>query len=138
MYYSFFWVMVKMAVAKDFRGKTPEELLVELEHHKNELKDLRVFQATRDTSSKLSKIKGTRKTIARILTVYSEQKRAEAQAFWSGKKMIPKDLRPKLTRKIRRMLKPSQLNAKTSRHRKNLARFPPRRYALLPDRKSVV
>lgn len=75
--------------------------------------ELRVAQVTGATSSKLARIGIVRKSIARTLTVYNEKRRTAAKELYKGKKYVPKDLRKKTTRAMRRRLTPQQANKKT-------------------------
>ena len=45
-----------------------------------------------------------RKSIARVLTVYNQTQKQKLRDFLKGKKYLPKDLRKKQTRAIRRRL----------------------------------
>ena len=73
---------------------------------KGELATLRTAQVTSGPSSKLNKIKGVRKDIARVLTVLNQEARNAVRAKFAGKPndRLPKDLRIKKTRAIRRRL----------------------------------
>merc|ERR1712217_452398 len=102
----------------------------ELDDMKAELGQLRVAKVAGGAASKLAKIKIVRKTIARIMTVYNQKQKAEARKQYKGKKYVPKDLRPKKTRAIRRALKPEQKYAKTARQKTRMQNFPKRRYAV--------
>jgi len=61
--------------AHELRGKSREELLRQLDELKTELQQLRVAKVTGGAASKLSKIKVVRKSIARVLTVYNQNKK---------------------------------------------------------------
>lgn len=106
----FFQVKVK---AFELRKKTQAELLKEVEGLRKELMELRVAQVTSAAASKLARIRVVRKSIARALTVHNEKRRTEAKEMYKGKKYIPKDLRKKTTRAMRRKLTPQQANKKT-------------------------
>ena len=71
-----------------------------------------------------------RRGIARVLTINHQKQRDELRKFYKNKKYIPLDLRPKLTRAMRRALTPKELNAKTERQRKRAIHFPLRKFAL--------
>eukprot|EP00171_Calliarthron_tuberculosum_P010795 IDg10795t1 len=60
----------------------------------------RVAKVTGGAASKLSKIKEIRKSIARVLTVLTAQKRDALKEHFSTKKYSPLDLRSKKTRAI--------------------------------------
>jgi large subunit ribosomal protein L35e len=73
---------------------------------KSELAQLRTAQVSNGASSKLNKIKGVRKDIARVLTVMNQEARNAVRTKYSGlpNDRLPKDLRAKKTRAIRRRL----------------------------------
>merc|ERR1719460_1917687 len=104
--------MTKVKV-HELKTKTAKELLKECTDLKTELSQLRVAKVTGGAASKLAKIGTVRKSIARILTVYSQKQKAEARKEYAGKKYQPLDLRPKKTRAIRRALKVEQKFMKT-------------------------
>ena len=117
--------------AKDLReGKTRKDLLDQLEELKNELITLKVSKATGNTGNKPAKIKIIRRSIARILTVINANERHELKKYYSQKKYKPLDMRPKLTRAIRRNLSKSEKKKKTLRQRKKERHFPMRKFAI--------
>merc|ERR1711959_765141 len=99
------------------RAKTGDELTKDLDEFKAELAQLRVAKVTGGAASKLMKIKTVRRSIARVLTVYNEQQRNDAKKKFKGKKFVPKDLRPRKTRAIRRRLTKAQQFAKTQKQK---------------------
>merc|ERR1712083_481221 len=115
--------------AYELREKKKPELLNILEDLKNELAQLRVAAASQGAPTKKCKMKVIRKSIARVLTVYSEMERKAIRKAYKGSKWKPLDLRKKLTRKLRRKLrgKRGRLSVKTLRKIKN---YPKRRYAV--------
>jgi ribosomal protein L29 len=115
---------------RDLRDKKKEELTKQLEEMKQELANLRVAKVTGGTASKLAKIRVFRKNIARILTVINQNQKENLRKFYRGKKRKPKDLRPKLTRALRRQLSPKERNLKTRKEAKKLRLWPKRNYAL--------
>lgn len=115
---------------KDLRGKKREELTKQLNELKQELSNLRVAKVTGGTASKLSKIRVFRKNIARVLTIMNQNQKENLKKFYRRKKRVPTDLRPKLTRAMRRQLKPSEKNKKTKREIRRLQQFPQRKYML--------
>lgn len=115
---------------RDLRDKKKEELTKQLEEMKQELANLRVAKVTGGTASKLAKIRVFRKNIARILTVINQNQKENLRKFYRGKKRKPKDLRPKLTRALRRQLSPKERNLKTRKEAKKLRLWPKRKYAL--------
>ena len=86
-----------------------------MSEQKTELSKLRVSKLTGGAASKLAKISGVRKSIARFLTVYNQQARATARELHKGQKYQPKDLRVKKTRAIRRALAVSRLDRRRGR-----------------------
>ena len=83
-----------------------KELLEQLNQLRTELSGLRTAQVSNGASSKLNKIKGVKKDIARVLTVLNQTSRAEVRKKYEGKSndQIPKELRVKKTRAMRRRL----------------------------------
>ena len=117
--------------AHELRTKNKSELLKTLEELKNELAQLRVAKVTGGSASKLAKIGVVRKSIARVLTVYNQTQKAKLREAYAGKKFLPKDLRPKQTRALRRALTPAERGRKTLKQRKREQNFPQRKYAVL-------
>jgi large subunit ribosomal protein L35e len=116
---------------KDVRAKKDKkELLKMVDDLKKELSQLKIAKVTGGAPSKLAKIKHVRKDIARVLTVIAQKQKAKLRKAFKTKKLKPLDLRPKLTRAIRRRLKPSEKHAKTLKHKKRMRHFPPRKYAV--------
>lgn len=74
--------------------------------------------------------KDIRRSIARTLTVYNETQRAELKNHFKKAKRKPLDLRPKLTRTLRRRLLPSEEAKMTLRQKKRLQHFGPRKFAV--------
>eukprot|EP01115_Flamella_aegyptia_P002383 TRINITY_DN136417_c0_g1_i1.p1 TRINITY_DN136417_c0_g1~~TRINITY_DN136417_c0_g1_i1.p1 ORF type:complete len:126 (+),score=52.66 TRINITY_DN136417_c0_g1_i1:59-436(+) len=116
--------------AYELRNKKKAELVEQLGKLKNELAQLRVAKVTGGAPSKLAKIRTVRHSIARVMTVINQTQRQQLQLHWKGKKYKPLDLRPKLTRALRRQLKDSEKNAVTLRQRKQQIHFPQRRFAV--------
>jgi hypothetical protein len=71
-----------------------------------------------------------RKAIARILTVINANQRAQLRLFYQGKKYLPLDLRPKLTRAMRRRLTKEEASLKTEKQKKKDSHFPQRNFAV--------
>jgi large subunit ribosomal protein L35e len=71
-----------------------------------------------------------RKSIARVLTVYNQTQKEQFRKAFADKKYLPRDLRKKQTRAIRRRLTANESGRKTIRQQKKDAYFPKRRYAL--------
>ncbi len=71
-----------------------------------------------------------RKSIARVLTVINANQRAQLRLFYKNKKYLPLDLRPKLTRQLRRRLTKYEATRTTEKQRKRQTHFPQRKYAV--------
>merc|ERR1711900_55739 len=108
----------------------PKDLLKEVTDLKQELANLRVAKVTGGAASKLAKIGTVRKSIARVLTVYSQKQREEARKEHAGKKYQPRDLRKKQTRAIRRRLTHEQKTKLTRKQKVRKQNFPMRRFAV--------
>lgn len=121
--------MTKLKI-KDLRSKRKDELNKQLDDLKQELANLRVAQVTGGTASKLAKIRIFRRDIAKILTVMSQNQRANLRRFYREKKFKPRDLRPKLTRAKRRELSTHEKKIKTRKQRRKNTFYPQRKYAL--------
>lgn len=74
---------------------------------------------------------GVRKNIARILTVHNQQQKSAVRKATAGSKYIPKDLRAKKTRAMRRALTKAQAEKKTVKQAKKELHFPQRKYAVM-------
>ncbi|BAM78995.1 60S ribosomal protein L35 [Cyanidioschyzon merolae strain 10D] len=118
--------------AHELRGKSRQELEQQLQALKTELQQLRVLQVSGGGAGKLGKIKEVRKSIARVLTVMSQARRKALREEYMNKKFKPLDLRPKLTRAMRRKLSKTDAARKTLRQQKREQNFPKRRFAILP------
>lgn len=71
-----------------------------------------------------------RKSIARVLTVINANQRAQLRLFYKNKKYLPLDLRPKLTRDLRRRLTKHEATRTIEKQRKRQIHFPQRKYAV--------
>ena len=69
--------MPKETSATEYRKKNNTELLADLKKLREELQTIRFTKVTGTAVSKLSKIKGLRKQIARILAIIRENKKQE-------------------------------------------------------------
>ena len=119
-----------MVKAFELRNMTKEELLKTLQELRKELADLHVAKVTDGAASKVAKIKGVRKSIARVLTVYNQQQKEGLRKAAEGSKYIPKDLRSKKTRAMRRALTKEERSKKTHKQRRKEAAFPQVKYAI--------
>ncbi|OGM47603.1 ribosomal protein L35 [Aspergillus bombycis] len=111
-------------------GKNKDDLTKQLEELKQELSQLRVQKITGGASSKTQRIHDVRKSIARVHTVINANQRAQLRLFYKNKKYIPLDLRPKLTRALRRRLTKNEASLKTERQKKREVHFPQRKFAV--------
>ena len=116
--------------AHELRNKSKTDLLKQLGELKQELATLRVAKVAGGVASKLSKIGVVRKSIARVLTVISQNTRAKTRNYLKNKKYLPKDLRAKRTRAIRQRLTTAQQNKQTLKAKKKSQNFPRRMYAV--------
>lgn len=109
------------------RTKSKEELEQKLVELKQELAALRVQKLTRPAVPQIGKV---RKDIARVLTVINAAQRENVRAFYAGKRFIPKELRPKQTRALRRALSAEDKARKTAKAKKRLYAVPKRVYVI--------
>ena len=147
--------MAKTVSEKQYREKNSADLLNELKKLREELQKIRFTRSSGTAVAKLSKIKDLRKQIARILTIIRENKKAEVvknlrvkvtkkeKEDKEGKeeeikttiknlkmKHIPLDLRPKLTRAMRRRMTKFERKLVTLRQLKRKLNFPMRKFAV--------
>ena len=144
--------MPKETSATEYRKKNSTELLADLKKLREELQTIRFTKVTGTAVSKLSKIKGLRKQIARILTIIRENKKQEVisklltketKEVVDGKetsvsktiknlkmKHLPLDLRPKKTRAIRRKMTKFESKLLTLKLFKRKLSFPMRKFAV--------
>eukprot|EP00049_Salpingoeca_infusionum_P016948 m.351282 g.351282 ORF g.351282 m.351282 type:complete len:124 (+) comp16212_c0_seq1:250-621(+) len=118
------------AKACQLRKLSKDELVTKLEDFQKELAGLRVEKVTAGATSKLAKIKNVRKSVAVVKTVMHEMTRNALKKAYAKKKYIPKDLRQKKTRAMRRELTAFEASRKTLRQRKRDLHFKPQVYAL--------
>mmetsp|Transcript_20882 Transcript_20882/g.26975 ORF Transcript_20882/g.26975 Transcript_20882/m.26975 type:complete len:122 (+) Transcript_20882:158-523(+) len=113
-----------MVKAYELRSLSKDDLLKQLSEFRKELAGLHVAKVTDGTAAKVSKIKGVRKSIARVLTVHNQQQKEGIRKAMAGAKYLPKDLRAKKTRAMRRALTKEQKAHKTHKQRCTEAAFP--------------
>ncbi|KAK6194650.1 hypothetical protein SNE40_000248 [Patella caerulea] len=116
--------------AKDYRGKKKEELDKKLDELKEELQTLRVATVTGGSANKLSKIRTVRKSVGRILTVMNQTRKDNLRKFYRKKKWVPKQIRVRKTRAIRRALSVNEKNIKSKKQIRKAQNFPLRKYAV--------
>merc|ERR1712224_66002 len=122
-------IMAKLKVS-ELRTKSKTDLLNQLKDLKTELAALRVAKVTGGAPNKLSKIKVVRLSIARVLTVISQNQKAALAKAYEGKKYKPLDLRVKKTRAIRKALTKEQAAKKTVKQLKRGSQFALRKFAI--------
>lgn len=111
---------VKAVKAHELSSKSKADLTTQLGELRTELLSLRVQKVAGGASSKLARINGVRKSIARTLTVMNQKTRSSLRESYKGKKYLPLDLRAKQTRAIRRRLtKVSSSKAEMRRRRED-------------------
>ena len=121
---------------RDLLSKKKKDLDAQVQELKVELNSLKVAKVTGGTASKVGKIRLFRKNVARVLTALShkarDKMRAEikTQCGGNGLKRVPKQLRVKKTRAIRRQLTPAQLAKTTVKAAKKARNFPLRQYVV--------
>lgn len=136
----------KKYLAFKLRSKTVEELREILEEHKKELSSLKVKKVVSGTQTSIAQIGVIRKAIARILTIINLKKREEIKSAFQNRKSIkqyneanktsyslsktPKELKPRLTRALRRKLSKKQATKLLPKQIKRQNAFPERKYAL--------
>ncbi|CAF0931328.1 unnamed protein product [Didymodactylos carnosus] len=115
----------------DLRGKKPDDLQKQLEDLRQELNVLRVGKVTGSGgAAKLSKIRSVRKSIARVLIVTHQTTKENLRKLYHGKKFKPKDLRPKKTRAIRRLLTRKEKSIRSAKTKRKQWAFPRRVYGV--------
>ena len=146
--------MAKTTSAKEYRKKNSQDLLNDLKKLREDLQKIRFTKGSGTAVAKLSKIKDLRKQIARILTIIRENKKEEvvkglttrvSKEEKDGKeeevkktikniklKHIPLDLRPKLTRAMRRRMTKFERKLVTLKQLKRKLNFPMRKFAVPP------
>ncbi len=145
--------MAKGVSAKEYRKKTNAELLTDLKKLREDLQNTRFTKVSGTAVAKLSKIKTLRKQIARVLTIIRDNKKQEVIKNLRTKetkekkddkeevkttiknlkmKHIPLDLRPKLTRAMRRRMTKFERKLVTLKQLKRKLNFPMRKFAVPP------
>jgi large subunit ribosomal protein L35e len=120
----------KMVKAYELRGSSKVDLVKTLQGLRKELSQLHVAKVTDGAASKIAKIKSVRKSIARVLTVHNQQQKDGIRKACAGAKYMPKDLRAKKTRAMRRALTKDERTKKTTKQRRMAAAFPKVKYAV--------
>jgi len=111
--------------------KKPDELQKQLEDLRQELNTLRVGKVTGSGGAqKLSKISNVRKSIARVLIVIHQTTKENLRKLYHGKKFKPRDLRPRKTRAIRRLMTRKERSIKLTKAKRRQWAFPKRVFAV--------
>mmetsp|Transcript_8087 Transcript_8087/g.23254 ORF Transcript_8087/g.23254 Transcript_8087/m.23254 type:complete len:122 (-) Transcript_8087:106-471(-) len=119
-----------MVKAYELRDLSKDDLTAKLSELRKELAQLRVAQVTDGAASKIARIKGVRKSIARVLTVHNQQQKTGLRKATANDKYKPKDLRSKKTRAMRRALSKSERTKKTLKQKRMAAAFPAVKFAV--------
>jgi large subunit ribosomal protein L35e len=114
----------------ELRSKSKSELQNHLDDLKQELLSLRVQKSSSGATNKISQIHIVRKAIARVNTILSQVERKDLKTSL-GQKKLPLNMRPKLTRALRRQLSKDELNRKTLRQHKKSIHYSNLKYAVL-------
>ena len=144
--------MAKGVSAKEYRKKEITDLLADLKKLREDLQTIRFTKVSGTAVARLSKIKTLRKQIARVLTIIREKKKTDVIKKLRTKvtkekkddkeeevskeiknlkmKHIPLDLRPKLTRAMRRRMTKFERKLVTLRQLKRKLNFPMRKFAV--------
>merc|ERR1719453_1642369 len=115
--------------AHELRTKTEADCTEELAKHRKELASLRVSKVAAAPQVKLAKVRAVRKNIAKVLTVISEKRRAEARDAFAKKRYTPYDLRQKKTRAFRRKMTKYERTRTTARQQKKSSNNKMRKFA---------
>ncbi|KAI0982067.1 hypothetical protein GJ496_011929 [Pomphorhynchus laevis] len=117
--------------AKDLRLKSKEELEKQLAELKQELASLRVSKVVGPSKNvRVTRIRTVRKSVARILTIMNQMRTENLIKFYKGKKFVPKDLKPRLTRAKRRELTKFEKSRELKKVRRRARIYPVRVFAL--------
>lgn len=111
----------------ELRSKSKEQLEQQLVELKQELASLKVQKLTKPAVPQIAVV---RKNIARVLTVITANQRQAVRNEYAGKKFIPKDLREKKTRALRRALSAEDAARVTLRAKKQARAYPKKVYAI--------
>jgi large subunit ribosomal protein L35e len=123
--------MVEKQVNKKIRESDSQAIRGNIERLKEELRNLRNAKASSGSASKLAKIKGVRKNIARNLTILNQKERtAAAGSLHQSSNKRALFLRTKLTRAFRRQLTTHQKSKQIAKLQKKATNFPQRKYGL--------
>lgn len=123
--------MVEKKVNQTIRANDSAAIRANIDKLKEELRTLRNAKASSGSATKLAKIKGVRKNIARNLTALSNKERtAAAGSLHQGSNKRAIFLRTKLTRAFRRNLTTHQKSKQIAKLQKRQSNFPLRKFGL--------
>lgn len=117
--------------AESYRALTIEDLLVKIKDLKTELLTLR--QQKNLGTLKGNEIKHARKNVARAMTVLTEKRTDEAIEKYKDAKILPKDMRQRLTRSMRLKLTKKQENKKVWKVRVREMKYPKVYFSYVED-----
>ena len=123
--------MVEKKVNQKIRDLDAQGVRANIDKLREELRTLRNAKAASGSASKLAKIKGVRKNIARNLTALNRKERDRVAGGLhrdSGKRAVY--LRSKLTRAFRRRLSAHQKSKQIVKLQKKASNFPLRKFGL--------
>jgi large subunit ribosomal protein L35e len=106
------------------RFKYLDELEKELNNLHQELNRLKI------ETNKANKIENVRKSIAYVHIVQNQTTKDNLRKFYHGEKYKPKDLRPKQTRAMRRLLTPKEESKNLEKIQRKKWAFPKRTFAV--------
>merc|ERR1712062_503400 len=121
---------VKALRVADLRNETKDALTAKLAELRQELATLKVAKVTAQSASKLGKINVVRKSIAKVLTVINQARKAELQKFYRGKNIRPVDLKPRKTRALRKRLNKHEESLKSLKTVRREQRTAKKMYAI--------
>jgi len=104
------------------RDKARNDLLEELAGLEKKVFELRGQIASSSSRQKLSELQNAGKDVARIKTVLMEQQRTALKTKFEGKKHVPKDIRPNVTKAERQRL-PAKYAGKLTKRAATRAKF---------------
>ena len=101
-----------------------DQLENELDNLQQELHTLKI------QTNKSNQIEHVRQSIARVHIVQNQMIKDNLRKFYQGEKHKPKDLRPKKTRAMRRLLTPEEESIKLEKTRRKNRALPKRTFAI--------
>lgn len=114
--------------ASDLRNMSVEQLQEQLEAFRVEHQQM--LQRKHSQSVEPGEMRVARKNIARCTHILREKEMAGLVEEYRGKRFIPKELRPKLNRALRRKLTDKQKNARVRSVRIHAAKYPKKIFSL--------